>query len=66
MAMGDKDATTDADLTLGFNAASLPTSASVLALVRHLARIEAERDYNAFLKSIENDYSGSSQKGPHT
>jgi hypothetical protein len=55
---------TDAIVTPDFGAVTIPHSVAIIELVRHLARISAENDYKAFLKSIENRYSGPQQKGP--
>lgn len=50
-------------VALEFTAATLPPSLALIELVRHLARISAENDYKAFLKSIESRYSGPQPKG---
>jgi hypothetical protein len=55
---------TDDIVTPDFGAVTIPHSVAIIELVRHLARISAENDYKAFLKSIENRYSGPQQKGP--
>ena len=55
---------TDAIVTPDFGAVTIPHSVAIIELVRHLARISAENDYKAFLKSLENRYGGSQQKGP--
>lgn len=51
-------------ITPDFGAVTIPHSVAIIELVRHLARISAENDYKAFLKSLENRYSGPQQKGP--
>lgn len=50
--------------TPDFGAVTIPHSVAIIELVRHLARISAENDYKAFLKSLENRYSGPQKKGP--
>lgn len=49
---------------LDFNAANIPSSLALVELFRHLARISAENDYKAFLKSLESRYGGTLPKGP--
>lgn len=51
-------------VALDFSVASLPPSLALVELVRHLARISAENDYKAFLKSLEKRYDGGRTKGP--
>jgi hypothetical protein len=62
--MADDWNLTDAIVTPDFGAVTIPHSVAIIELVRHLARISAENDYKAFLKSLENRYSGPQQKGP--
>lgn len=50
-------------VALEFSAATLPPSLAITELVRHLARISAENDYNAFLKTLEKRYNGGRTKG---
>lgn len=50
--------------TNSFGLASVKKGEALYELVRHLARISAQNDYNAFLKSLENRYSNSLEKGP--
>lgn len=52
------------NIAFDFNANLLPPSLAIIELVRHLARISAEQDYKAFLKSIEVRYSHDLEKGP--
>jgi hypothetical protein len=47
-----------------FNANGISSSLALRELVRHLARISAQNDYNAFLNSLEIRYSSSLEKGP--
>lgn len=47
-----------------FTAVTLPPALAIIELVRHLARISAENDYNAFLKTLETRYRGGRTKGP--
>lgn len=58
------DKTGPSRTALDFSAASLDPTTALIELVRHLARISAENDYKAFLKSVENRYSGGLEKGP--
>ncbi len=62
--MKDKDDITTATITRHFDAAGAHKNIAIIELVRHLARISAENDYQAFLKSIESRYSGPQPKGP--
>jgi hypothetical protein len=62
--MIDDENLADAIVTPDFGAVTIPHSVAIIELVRHLARISAENDYKAFLKSLENRYSGPQQKGP--
>ncbi len=62
--MADDWNLTDDMVTPDFGAVTIPHSVAIIELVRHLARISAENDYKAFLKSLENRYSGPQQKGP--
>lgn len=62
--MVDAENLTDAIVTPDFSAAAISPSDAIVELVRHLARISAENDYKAFLKSLGNRYSGPQQKGP--
>lgn len=62
--MNSKDEITTAPVSRHFDAASAHKNIAIIELIRHLARISAENDYQAFLKSIEKRYSGSQPKGP--
>lgn len=62
--MQHDDKTEMGKVALDFGVASLHPNTALTELVRHLARISAENDYKAFLKSLPNRYSGPQQKGP--
>lgn len=62
--MTDANCLDEKNTTLDFSVAAARHDASIIELVRHLARISAETDYRAFLKSIETRYNGGLQKGP--
>lgn len=64
LVMIDNDCTKENRTTLDFSVASVHHNQTVVELVRHLARISAENDYKAFLKTVENRYSGGLKKGP--
>lgn len=55
--MGDDYPISGRTISHSFAESSIPKSEFVIALVRHIARISAEHDYAAFLKSVENRYS---------
>lgn len=53
----------DRNISISFSESSAHPNAEIIELVRHLARISAEIDYNAFLTSVEHLYSGMTEKG---
>lgn len=62
--MSDTIGTKDGFAAQGFSEAAISKDLALIELVRHLARISAENDYNAFLESLGMSYSGGAQKGP--
>lgn len=62
--MRKMDATGMSKTVLDFSAVSRAPSSALEELVRHLARMSARHDYEAFLKEIEAGYTGGQKKGP--
>ena len=55
---------TKRDASASFVESSIPKHAALVALVRHLARITAEHDYNPVLNSLDDGYDDGPEKGP--
>lgn len=55
---------TDRDASASFSESSIPKTDALFELVRHLARITADHDYNLILNSSDNGYSVGPEKGP--
>lgn len=53
----------DSNISISFSESSVHRRAEIVELVRHIARISAEIDYKTFLKSVEDRYSGPTEKG---
>lgn len=53
----------DRNVSISFSESSIRDRAEIVELVRHLARISAEIDYKTFLISVEQRYSGPTEKG---
>lgn len=55
---------TDKDASASFSESSMPKNDAIFELVRHLARITADQDYNMILNSLDHGYSAGPEKGP--